>query len=70
VKYCCSFRDSDGEIYEIVVTLSDAEVGDCMRQFREGQGPGAGPLARKYAWDRVPLQRGFEPLYAETRLVH
>ena len=72
MKYACSFRAPDGELHEVVVTLSADELADCLRNFRGGDGPGApnGPVPRAYAWRRASqVVPEFALLFPEIRLV-
>ena len=73
IKYLCPFRSPTGEIREVVVTLSDNEVGDVLRHRALGRGAGApgGPLEKGYAWrhavQEVPVD--FMPLFEQAHLV-
>jgi hypothetical protein len=73
VKYICPFRSPAGEVHDVVVELTPDEIGNCARNLRGGNGPGApnGPLPRAYAWRRATrlVLPEFEPVIDQIRLV-
>jgi hypothetical protein len=70
ISYVCPFRDATGEVHEVVVSLSDNEMGDVLRHRARGHacGNAHGPLARAYAWHRAVklMPAEFAPLFDQA----
>jgi hypothetical protein len=73
IRYLCPFVTPAGEIRDVIVMLSLAEIADVLRQRILGRDAGSahGPLERAYAWARAAREvpPSFTPLYTQDRRV-
>jgi hypothetical protein len=65
-KYAVTFTNVRGEQREVVVVLTEEELGDCARQATSHGCPGEGwpPLENRYAATRAA--EGMPPEFVET----